>query len=115
MTLETLLQDYTDQGGSLSDEALAQAGNTAWSYLMQQTMGRVSDCGEACEKAVFDCFRELVDTIHSFSEQGCLTRETVGDWTRSYDCSGVSLEKSCHAIIRRWLGETGLLFRGWPE
>lgn len=115
MTLEGLIQNYSELGGTLSGTALTQAGDTAWGYLEQQTMGRIDFCGEAHQDAVLHCFQALVDTIHGFARQGHITRETVGDWTRTYDCGEVSQDEVCRAIIRRWLGETGLLYRGWPE
>ena len=115
MTLEVLIQDYIAQGGTLSEAALVQAGNTAWGYLTQQTMGRIRDCKAQHQELVLHCFQELVETIHGYAPQGRITRETVGDWTRAYDCGGVSPEETCRAIISRWLGETGLLYRGCPE
>ena len=115
MTLEALLDRYTAQGSTLSGTALAQAGGRAWSHLMQQTMGRVEACGEDCEGRVFACFQELMDTISKAQSQARLTRETVGDWTRTYGEPAASMEDICREIIRRYLGETGLLYRGWPK
>ena len=113
MTLKALLERYAAQGGSLSGAALTQAGSRAWSYLVQQTMGRIEACGKDCEDRVFACFRELTDTIGKVQSQARLTRETVGDWTRTYGEPTASMEDTCREIIRRHLGETGLLYRGW--
>lgn len=114
MTLETLIAAYTARGGVLSGTTLAQTAAGAWGHLCQQTMGRVRECGPELEEAVCNCFFELVDTIQVCGDHGLLTRETVGDWTRTYESSGASPEGRCQAVIRRHLGETGLLYRGWP-
>lgn len=114
MTLETLLERYTTQGGTLSGTALKQSGGCAWSHLVQQTMGRIEACGDGSETQIFSCFQELTDTIGKTQAQARLTRETVGDWTRTYGEPTVSTEETCREIIRRHLGETGLLYRGWP-
>lgn len=114
MTPEALLERYAAQEDSLSGTALEQAGGRAWSYLVQQTMGRIEACGKDCEDRVFACFQELTDTIGKVQSQARLTRETVGDWTRTYGEPTASMEDTCREIIRRHLGETGLLYRGWP-
>lgn len=114
MTSESLLERYAAQGGSLSGTALAQAGGRAWSHLVQQTMGRIERPGADSEDRVFACFQELTDTIGKLQSQARLTRETVGDWTRTYGEPTASMEDTCREIVRRHLGETGLLYRGWP-
>lgn len=115
MTLDTLLTQYTAGGGELSGAALDQAGSRAWSHLLQQTMGRIRRCKNAEQDSVLRCFRELTDTIAGLQTQPRLSRETVGDWTRTYTQNETSLEETCREIIRRHLGETGLLYRGWPK
>lgn len=114
MTQKALTEAYRKQGGALSEAALEQAAGVAWGYLCQQTMGRILTCGPDADAAVTGCFSELVEILHSCGDHGRLTRETVGDWSRSYD-SGPSAEERCRAAIRRHLGETGLLYRGWPR
>lgn len=112
MTLAELIAGYS---GTLAQDALCRAGNIAWGHLMQQTLGRVETCGAEHTAALSGCFRELVETIDGVSSTGRLTRETVGDWTRAYAADPPSLEETCGGIIRRQLGETGLLYRGWPK
>lgn len=115
MTLDELMQRYD---GTLSEQELEEAGQAAWGHLTQQTMGRIQDpdCGDdpGLAEAADLCFRELVECIHGFGAHGQLTRETVGDWTRTYASGSACLEEQCRGIIRRWLGETALLYRGWP-
>ena len=112
MTLAELTAGYS---GNLAQDALDRAGSVAWGHLMQQTMGRVEACGEETSDLLSGCFRELAETIDGFSSSGRVTRETVGNWTRAYIAEPPSLEETCRGIIRRWLGETGLLYRGWPK
>lgn len=114
MTLDALLAQYAAQGGGLSGAALEQAVSRAWSHLVQQTMGRIERCEDAEAPHIFRCFQELTDTIGEFQTQHRLSRETVGDWTRTYACGETSLEDTCREIIRRHLGKTELLYRGWP-
>lgn len=115
MTLDTLIQNYE---GALSEQELESAGTTAWGHLTQQTMGRIQDVewneDPELSEAVGICFRELVEKIQSIRSRRGLTRETVGDWTRTYASGGEDrLDENCREIIRRFLGETALLYRGW--
>lgn len=115
MTLDTLTQHYE---GDLSEQELESAGATAWGHLTQQTMGRIQDVeweeDPELSETVGVCFRELVEKIQSVRNRQGLTRETVGDWTRTYESGGEDeLDESCRHTIRRFLGETALLYRGW--
>ncbi len=117
MTLSDLLAFYTASGGTLSGNELQAAGRTAWSYLFQQTRGRLYSVeDDATMDAVKKCFAELVETIHRRETIGIITSETVGQWSRtSKDTEeGQTNAQIYTEIINRWLGGTGLLYRGWP-
>lgn len=115
MTQQDLFAAYQASGGVLKDAELQAAGNQAWSYLCQQTMDRIY-CYGARTEPVERCFCELVDTIHRQQTQGVVSSETVGQWSRSYVnlSEGQNSTQIYTGIINRWLGGTGLLYRGWP-
>ncbi len=115
MTQQDLFTAYQASGGVLKGAELQAAGNQAWSYLCQQTMDRVRTYGGDPEP-VERCFCELMDTIHRRQTQGVVASETVGQWSRSYVNlnEGQTDNQVYTGILRRHLGETGLLYRGWP-
>ena len=61
------------------------------------------------------CFNDLVETVNQINQGGALASQSVGSWSQSYvdNNGGQTTEQVCAAIIRQWLGETGLLYRGW--
>lgn len=115
MTLQDLLTAYQASGGELSGKELQTAGNKAWSLLCQQTMDRLYSYDGNTEP-VERCFCELVESIHLREAQGVLQSESVGQWTQGYvnPDQGQTSGQVYAGIIRRWLGETELLYRGWP-
>lgn len=115
MTLQNLCTAYQASGGDLPEQTLRTAGRKAWSLLCQQTMDRVLSYGGDPEP-VERCFRELVEAVHLREVQGVLASESVGQWSQSYvnPDEGQTSRQVYDGIIRRHLGETGLLFRGWP-
>lgn len=115
MTLQDLITAYQASGGILTDTALKTAGHKAWSLLCQQTMDRLYTY-DGDPEPVEQCFCELVDTIHRREAQGVLASESVGQWSQSYTDAdaGQPSVQIYGSIIRRHLGETGLLYRGWP-
>ena len=117
MTLDDLILSYTLNGGALSKDDMQPAARTAWSYLFQQTRGRLYSVeDESTMDAVKKCFAELVDTIHQREAIGIITSETVGQWsrTRKDPEEGQTNAQIYSGIINRWLGGTDLLYRGWP-
>ena len=120
MTLNELTAAYTANKGKLTGEALDSAARIAWSHLLQQTMQRITLSVEAWSddwtELIQNCFHELVDTVHRLEKDGIVTSESVGDWSQSYaDTSGGQTNAQTYAgIIRRWLGDTDLLYRGCP-
>lgn len=118
MTLDDLILSYTLNGGTLSGNELQTAARAAWSNLFQQTRGRLYtvDDDAVISDAVNNCFMELVDTIHAREVAGIITSESVGQWsrTRKDTAEGQTNTQIYTGIINRWLGGTGLLYRGWP-
>lgn len=113
MTLNELISGYTADGGKLSGDDLRAASRTAWRCLYDRTFGRVysdDDHGELIQQ----CFNELVGIIYQRGG-GTLASQSVGSWNQSYvDGSGGQTDDQVYAgIIRQWLGDTGLLYRGW--
>lgn len=115
MTLQDLITAYQASGGALGGQELQAAGCKAWSYLCQQTMERLHTYGMD-PAPVERCFCELVEAIHQREAQGVLASESLGQWSRSYvnPDEGLTGPQAYAGIIRRWLGETELLYRGWP-
>lgn len=115
MTLQDLLTTYQQSGGTLDGRELQAAANKAWSYLCQQTMDRLY-CYDGDSGPVERCFCELVEAIGQREAQGVLTSESVGQWSQGYvnPNEGQTSTQVYVGIIRRHLGETGLLYRGWP-
>lgn len=115
MTLQDLITAYQASGGSLGDKELQAAGYKAWSYLCQQTMDRLY-IYDGDMDPVERCFCELVEAIHQREAQGVIASESVGQWSQGYvnPNEGQTADQVYAGIIPRHLGETGLLYRGWP-
>lgn len=114
MTFHELISGYTTRGGKLSGDDLQAAGRTAWRHLYGRTFGRVySD--DTHMDLIQECFDDLVDTVYRRSHGGALASQSVGSWSQSYvDGDGNQTDSQVYAdIIRQWLGDTGLLYRGW--
>lgn len=117
MTLCELISSYVGNGGTLSADDLDSAARTAWSYLFQQTRGRIYSVEDSkIVDNVNGCFMELVDTIHQREAVRIVTSETVGQWSRTFEgtSNGQTNAQIYTGIINRWLGGTDLLYRGWP-
>lgn len=114
MTLDKLITGYTVGGGTLAGNELQAASRTAWRYLYDRTCGRVYSTEDHMD-LVQSCFNELVACIFQRSGGGALASQSVGSWSQSYvdGNGGQTTDQICAAIIRQWLGETGLLYRGW--
>ena len=113
MTLSDLLTAYADGGGALTGEALRSSVQEAWPLMLLETRNRVLGVDPESEtgKAVRQCFAAMVDAASE--DPGALRSETLGQWSRTYQDGGRSREETLKYILRQYLGETGLLYRGW--
>lgn len=115
MTEEMLLTAYTAAGGTLTGEALAAGSREAWRRLLLETRGAVtkteSDTPEGA--LIVQCFHDLVEFCARYKE-GVPVAESLGQWSRQYRQER-SREDMIRSILRSYLGETGLLYRGWPR
>lgn len=106
MTFQSLLSTYT---GDLTGAALYTAASAAWGYLLGQTLGRITLQTTATERLT-QCFSALIAMIHR--DETALRSETVGDFRREYrDPDKTQLQRAAE-IIRRYLGDTDLIYRG---
>lgn len=115
MTLDELITGYSADGGKLTGDDLQAASRTAWRHLYSRTFGRVysdDDHGALIQQ----CFNDLVGAAYQRSNGGNLASQSVGSWSQSYvDGNGNQTDSQVYAgIIQQWLGDTGLLYRGWP-
>lgn len=105
---------YAAAGGRSSGAELDRLAQDTWRLMLGQSRGRVKDVDpdtpEGC--LVKDCFRVLVED-GAESGQGTVASETLGQWSRTYRDEGRTREQRRIAILRDYLGETGLLYRGW--
>mgnify|MGYP002605233601 FL=1 len=113
MTLNELISGYTADGGKLSGDDLRAASRTAWRCLYDRTFGRVYSDDDHVE-LIQQCFDELVDAVHQRWHGGTLASQSVGSWSQSYADGSQTSDQIYADIIRQWLGDTGLLYRGWP-
>lgn len=113
MTLSELLTAYADGGGTLTGEALRRSVQEAWPLMLLETRNRVLGVDPESEtgEAVRQCFDALVEAASG--DPGALRSETLGQWSRTFQDSGRSREETLRMILRQYLGETGLLYRGW--
>lgn len=104
---------YAAAGGRISGAELERLGREVWRLMLGQSRGRVQkvepDTPEGC--LVKDCFRALVEDCAE-SGQGTVASETLGQWSRTYRDDGKSRDQQRISILREYLGETGLLYRG---
>ena len=114
MTGKDLMGTYAAMGGGVSGEELERLGRDAWRLLVSQSRGRVRQVQPETPEGrlVRDCFRALVEDGET-SEQGTVASETLGQWSRTYRNDQQSREQRRASILREYLGETGLLYRGW--
>lgn len=113
MTLTKLLSDYQTAGGSLTGEPLYQAADAVWALLLGESRGRILEADDIGPEAqlIAQCFRHLVEYAAGGEE---LQSETLGQWTKTYRSGDKNRDKTMLSILRQYLGETGLLYRGWP-
>lgn len=114
VNIETLCDAYTQAGGGLTGEALQGAALLSWGYLLSGTLGRIS-VQETVTPAILQCFTALTELVAGKSQGGELQAQTLGDWRVEYRdaAGGKTLDQQASALIRRYLGDTDLLYRGW--
>ncbi len=113
MTLDELITGYSASGGKLTGDDLQAASRTAWRHLYSRTFGRVysdDDHGELIQQ----CFNDLIAAVYQRGHGGNLASQSVGSWSQSYADGNQTSNQIYAGIIRQWLGDTGLLYRGWP-
>ena len=104
---------YAAAGGQISGTELEQQGRAAWRLMLSQSRGRVREVDPDTPEGwlVKDCFRDLVED-GAEAGQGTVASETLGQWSRTYRDEGRTRDQRQIAILREYLGETGLLYRG---
>lgn len=114
MTEELLLTGYTAAGGTLSGESLTRLSREMWRLLLLETRGRVAEADLTTPEGALiqQCYNDLL-TAGAETEGGMLVSESLGQWSRSYR-EEKSRNGLLREILRSYLGETGLLYRGWP-
>ena len=114
MTLSDLLTAYADGGGTLTGDALRRSVQEVWPLMLMETRNRVLSVETVSEtgRTVIECFSAMVEAASETG--GSLRSETLGQWSRTYQESGRTREEALRLILRQYLGETGLLYRGWP-
>ncbi len=113
MTLDELITGYATDGGRVTGDDLQAASRTAWRHLYSRTFGRVysdDDHGELIQQ----CFNDLVGAVYQRGHGGNLASQSVGSWSQSYADGSQTSDQIYADIIQQWLGDTGLLYRGWP-
>ncbi len=115
MTIETLITAYQSAGGSLSGPDLDRAALLSWGYLLSATLGRIAG-EETVTPELLQCFRALVELVHGDVGGEALQSQTLGDWRVEYrdGTGGAPLPQRAERLIRRYLGASALLYRGWP-
>ena len=115
MTIDTLISAYRAAGGTLPEAQLSHAALLSWGYLLSATLGKIAGA-ENVAPEVLQCFTALVDLVNSDSGGENLAAQTLGDWKVEYrdGTGGKSLPQRAEALIRRYLGGTDLMYRGWP-
>lgn len=131
----TVYSYYSDKfGGSLiPKEEWRRAAGLASDYLDAATFGRLSDgVPEEFAEQVKRCCCALAEAIYSFqlgngdasgNSGKPKTQETIGAYSVSYASTGstisallngaeAGLQDYLHSICMRYLGRTGLLYRG---
>lgn len=114
MTGEELMTAYVAVGGTVCGGELERLGREAWQLLLSQSRGRVRQVPPETPEGrlVMDCFRALVEDGKETS-RGVVASETLGQWSRTYRDDQKRRDQRQASILREYLGETGLLYRGW--
>lgn len=113
MTLTQLIAQYQASGGSLSGDILGNAADEVWAMMLSESRGRILEVEEEgpLGSLVLQCFRHMVEYAAGAGDS--LQSETLGQWSRTYRDSGKRRDQQLLTILRQYLGETGLLYRGY--
>jgi len=113
MTLSDLISGYHRGSGSLSGDALTGPAGEIWTMMMGESRGRIQEVDpETAEGSlVQQCFDQMLYT--AVTEASALRSETLGQWSRTYRDPDRSRNRQMKTVLREYLGETGLLYRGW--
>ena len=113
MTLDELITGYATDGGRVTGDDLQAASRTAWRHLYSRTFGRVYTDDTHME-LIQQCFNDLLEAVYQRGHGGNLASQSVGSWSQSYADGTQTSDQIYSGIIQQWLGDTGLLYRGWP-
>lgn len=106
---------YTDVygGDSIPAEAFRARCRDAAAYVDDLTLGRITD---ALPGAVLDKCRMAVcavaEAYQRETQGGEVASETAGKWSRTFATSGTTPAQRRREAAARYLGATGLLYRG---
>ena len=81
--------------------------------MLSESRGRILEVEEEgpLGSLVLQCFRHMVEYAAGAGDS--LQSETLGQWSRTYRDSGKRRDQQLLTILRQYLGETGLLYRGY--
>lgn len=104
----------TYQGDKISAEEWPALSRDASACLDEMTLGRTEaplseELGQRCRMALCAVAEELRDQREHAG--GIIAAESVGSWSRTYTQTGSPAQKQW-AAARRWLVNTGLMYRG---
>lgn len=120
MTLSQLSALLMEHGAFEMEQRRQEAGNRCQEALMllqDHTFGRLDgQCPEEVLQCAALCWLELerrLRTLDQEEETGRVTSETVGGWSRSWSAPEQgSRTRGISRCLDRYLGHTGLLYRG---
>lgn len=117
---------YTDEyGGCLIPESdFKLAAGKASERINAAAFGRLDNgIPDVYSEKIKRCCCELAENIHKYedmhvSESGAVSSEKIGSYNIEYQSAAEqlsansTLDDACYDVIRRYLGRTGLLYRG---
>lgn len=97
--------------GAMSDADFERLSRKASAYLDSLTFGRIKDdwTGDARVK---DACCAVAEQLYQQEQGGEIASESTGGWSRSYVTAGKTAAASLRDTARRYLSNTGLLYRG---
>lgn len=101
---------YTQEfcGAAIPEEAFGRCVARASEYLDALTSG----AAQAEDDRVKRCASAIAEELYREELGGRVTSQTVGSWSQTYADSGSPLTRRISAIAARYLGRTGMLYRG---
>lgn len=97
--------------GQMAEEDFKRLSRRASAWLDQVTFGRLQGAWTADER-VKDACCAAADILRREEQGGEVASETLGRWTRNYAVSGKTTAQQMYEVAVRYLGTTGLLYRG---